>query len=337
MNTTANPETQEKDEKAERLAAFANRGRRRKVVESYEPVAPERLTPEQRRSWEEDGYFVMRGLVPAETCARIDADVIARVREMDASGSSMDSLKVSGGSFTVAEENFLHEVEKPEDKISKLYNLHREDLFRHLSRSPDLATILSGLLGPDVDVFNSQYIFKNPGAWGQPWHQDSLYFQFDRFPQVGIWLATSEATVENGCLFVAPGSHREPLHKHLADSRPGANLGYLEIRDYDFADAVPVLMQPGDVLVFHSFLMHRSVDNQSRSRRTAVVYHYGAAGTRHLGMRSPTVDWMPAVRDGAAVPPGTHQPWQQWRNRLQLGIGVGIFRLQRLFKRSRAE
>lgn len=192
---------------------------------------------------------------------------------------------------------FLHDVDEPEDKISKLYNLHREAPYRTLARRPDLALLISGLLGPDVDIFNSQYIFKNPGAWGQPWHQDSLYFQFNRFPQAGVWLATSEATAENGCLYVLPGSHREPIHEHLPDSRADANLGYVEIRDHDFSGSVPVLMEPGDILVFHSFLMHRSADNTSDGRRTAVVDHYGQAGTRQTGLPSPTVDWMPIVRD----------------------------------------
>lgn len=319
------------DDRAERLAAHVNRGRRSKTVASYAPARPDLLTREQCRAWEEEGYFILRGLVPKDVCAEIDADVIGRVRDMAANGHAIDALRVSGASFTVAEENFLHDVDKPEDKTSKLYNLHREVPYRALARRRDLAMLISGLLGPDVDIFNSQYIFKNPGAWGQPWHQDSLYFQFNRFPQVGVWLATSEATAENGCLCVMPGSHREPVHKHFPDSRADANLGYVEIRDYDFSGAVPVLMEPGDVLIFHSFLMHRSADNTSVGRRTAVVYHYGQAGTRQTGLPSPTVDWMAVVRSGEPVPTGAGGPLEGLRLRLQLGLGVSLYRLRQLF------
>ena len=45
------------------------------------------------------------------------------------------------------------------------------------------------------------------------------------------------------------------------------------------ADEVCVLMDPGDVLVFDSHLMHRSKDNGSDGLRAAMVYHYGVAGT----------------------------------------------------------
>ncbi len=324
------------DDKTARIAAYANRGREKKTVESFAPADENRLTTEQCRAWTDDGFFLLRTAVPLDVCEEIDSFVLETVRRMDREGHRLDAALVSAGSFTVPEENFPARVQLPEDKVSKLYNLHRKDRFRHLARRDDLGRIMAGLLGPDVDVFNSQYIFKNPGAWGQPWHQDSLYFAFDRFPQVGLWLATSRATVENGCLFVLPGSHREPLHEHLPDSRPGANLGYLEIRDQDFARETAIPMEPGDVLVFHSFLMHRSADNASSERRTALVYHYGAAGTRHTGLPSPTVDWMPVVRKGALVAPGTYRPWDEWRTQTRLGIGLGLYRIQKLVERIRS-
>jgi ectoine hydroxylase-related dioxygenase (phytanoyl-CoA dioxygenase family) len=137
-----------------------------------------------------------------------------------------------------------------------------------------------------VDCFLSQFIFKNPGAWGQPWHQDSHYFFFGPDnggrPIVGLWLAVTAATLENGCLHVIPGSHTEPVHEHVDDLRPGANYGYREIVDFDFSNAVPVLMEPGDLLVFDSHLMHRSTDNVSNGIRAAMVYHCAATGTVDL-------------------------------------------------------
>ena len=119
---------------------------------------------------------------------------------------------------------------------------------------------------PDIDCFQSQFIFKNPGVIGQPWHQDSYYFRFDRQPQVGVWLALSEATLENGCLWVVPGSHaKREIFEHIPDRRPAANRGYQEIVNQDVARQVPALMQPGDVLFFDSYLMHH-VDRQRRER-----------------------------------------------------------------------
>lgn len=258
------------------------------------PACPELLPSGGADQWMRNGYVVLRHAVDDATCAAINERAIAMVRDI-ATGEGMNGAFHKDGSFTVPEENFAPDAgDSPEDRTSKLFNLHRHDPFREVAMMPPITSVVAGVLGPDIDCFNSQFIFKNPGAWGQPWHQDSLYFNFDRYPQVGVWVATSPATEVNGCLYIAPGSHTEPLHRHVPDFRPGANLGYLEVVDYDFSGAVPVLMDPGDVLVFHSFLLHRSGDNTSSARRTALVFHYGQAGTQTIGGASSTIDWMPA-------------------------------------------
>ena len=268
-------------------------------------VRPADLTDAQARQWVEDGYFVVRDLVPTDTCEQVNDAAITRVREIRATGVQFGSSAMADGQILIGEENFTDRTPpaQPEDHASKLYNLHRHGVFNELARHDEVNRYVGAVLGADVDCFNSQFIFKNPGAWGQPWHQDSLYFTFDRHPQVGMWLATSEATIDNGCLWVAPGSHTEPLHVHVPDRRPEANLGYLEVIDHDFAEAIPVLMDPGDVLFFHSFLMHKSDDNRSASRRTALVYHYGEPGTSRVveDGQSRTIDWMPTRRSAGEV------------------------------------
>lgn len=177
----------------------------------------------------------------------------------------------------------LPEANLDGEQVSKVFKLHRDGVFADFARSPAVTDLVAELVGPRLDCFLSQFIFKNPGAWGQPWHQDSWYFPFEPpRPITGVWLAVTEATLENGCLHVVPGSHREPVHEHVPDARPGANYGYVEIVDHDMSASVPVLMDPGDLLLFDSHLMHRSTDNESTGIRAAMVYHYAATGTREL-------------------------------------------------------
>jgi ectoine hydroxylase-related dioxygenase (phytanoyl-CoA dioxygenase family) len=89
----------------------------------------------------------------------------------------------------------------------------------------------------------------------------------------------------------------------VGDRRPHASYGYVEIVDHDFAGEVPVLMQPGDLLVFHSHLMHRSTDNDSPTPRYAMVYHLAEGGTidqseERWGFTPPNTDWLPVRRAG---------------------------------------
>ena len=252
-------------------------------------------------AWDDDGFVRIDGFVAPEVGEAMLDDVVSMVRS--AGGSPFVD-----GALVLPEANLRDVDGPPESTTSKVFRLHRRPAFSSFLARPEVVEVLVERLGPDVDCFLSQFIFKNPGAWGQPWHQDSYYFPFDPArPVVGLWLAVTKATLENGCLHVLPGSHAETVHEHVPDRRPDANYGYVEIVDHDMAGAVPVLMAPGDLLVFDSHLMHRSTDNLSAGIRAAMVFHFAAAGTRDLteqrtGHQSPVNDWMPLLRDGELVP-----------------------------------
>jgi phytanoyl-CoA hydroxylase len=263
------------------------------------PVAID-IDDARTKAYEIDGFFkIERFADPAVGQAMLD-DVIDIVRAQDR-GETVDA-------YVMPEAQPDFGGEKPEDVIAKVFKLHRRPAFRTFLETPDLLPIMTTLLGTDdIDCFLSQFIFKNPGAWGQPWHQDSFYFPFvPARPVVGLWLAVTEATLENGCLHVLPGSHREPVHRHIPDRRPGANHGYMEIVDHDMDGQMPSLMAPGDLLVFDSHLMHRSTDNVSSGIRAAMVFHVAGAGTvdrteEILGHESVVNDWVPLVRGGTYV------------------------------------
>ena len=257
------------------------------------------LTDAQRTSWAEKGYFRIRGFTSAEICAGMLRRVTDIVRDPD--------LAAALGVKVVLESNKAGgATENTEDGVSKVFKLHRDPVFADFAHAAAVVDPVSELIAPDIDVFLSQFIFKTAGAWGQPWHQDSFYFPFEPArPVVGVWLAVTEATLVNGCLHVLPGSQAEPVHAHIPDRRPGANYGYFEIVDHDMRSAEPVLMDPGDLLVFDSHLMHCSTDNESGGIRAAMVYHYAAAGTvDRTEEYFPSVnDWVPARRDGRPTEP----------------------------------
>ena len=252
------------------------------------------VAAEQRRAWERDGFFFLRGFAPREVTHAMHR----RAVEVSRQGFGWVPEQ---GRLVLPEANLQGCVgpDAPaEQRVSKVFRLHRDGVFHRFITSPEVLEVATALLGPEVDCFLSQFIFKNPGAWGQPWHQDEWYFPFDRHPQVGLWLAVTEATLQNGCLFVLPGSHREPVHDHVPDRRPGANFGYMEIVDHDPSAAVPVLMEEGDLLVFHSRLMHCSIDNESTGIRAAMVYHVSPHGTVDGTPDSPVNDWLPITPGG---------------------------------------
>ncbi len=252
----------------------------------------------QRTSWRDDGFFVLPAFAEPSVCKAM----LERVAELCTRAESGERV---ADAFRMPEPALRDAPGTAAERTSKLFRVHRhEPVFRGFAREPRLLARIAELIGPDVDCFLSQFIFKNPGALGQPWHQDAFYFPFDRGPQVGVWLAVTEATLENGPLWVLPGSHREPVHAVEPDRRPHAQFGYVEITDHDMTGARPVLLQAGDLLIFHGHLMHKSTDNRSRGMRAAMVYHFGEAGTvdATLERKGYTInDWLPVMRGGRAV------------------------------------
>jgi ectoine hydroxylase-related dioxygenase (phytanoyl-CoA dioxygenase family) len=246
-------------------------------------------------AYERDGFLVLRGFAAPETTAGM-LDAAIAITRRHTSGA------IEPPTFVTPEQNLAGSgAAPPEDASSKVFRIHHREPFHEFATRRDVLDAVGTLLGSDeIDCFLSQFIFKSPGAWGQPCHQDSFYFPFTPArPVVGVWLAVTEATTENGCLYVVPRSHQEPVHEHVVDRRPNANLGYYEIVDYDLSSAVAVEMQPGDLLLFDSHLMHFSTDNGSGRRRAAMVYHYARAGTvdHTVERRGYSInDWMPVRR-----------------------------------------
>jgi len=250
------------------------------------------LSQTQKQSWNEKGFILIPNFFPEDKCIEINQTVIDIVRSMVGNSEEFNHAYIDQGHIGISEMKPSHKIENIEDEMSKVFRLHQTGIFNEFIKRDDLLNIVEDILGENIDCFLSQFIFKNPGAWGQPWHQDSSYFPFDRAPQVGAWLATSAATKENGCLVILPGSHKEVIHEHLPDDRPGSNYGYTEIKDHDFKKEMPLFLNTGDLLLFHSFLMHKSYDNKSNNRRTAMVYHFAETGTDFGELDSPTNEWI---------------------------------------------
>jgi phytanoyl-CoA hydroxylase len=250
------------------------------------------LTGAEQAAYDRDGFVVRRGFAPGECAPMLD-----RVIDLARRAAAGEDVAPA---FVMPEANLRGRDGEPEALVSKIFRLHRDPTFHAFATRTDLVAMVASLLGTGpLDCFLSQFIFKNPGAWGQPCHQDSYYFPFEPArPVVGAWLAVTPATLENGCLHVVAGSHHEPVHEHVPDRRPGANYGYVEIVDHDLAAAEPVLLDAGDLLLFDSHLMHFSTDNTSNGVRAAMVYHFARHGTidHTEAQRGYTInDWVPVV------------------------------------------
>jgi len=115
---------------------------------------------------------------------------------------------------------------------------------------------------------------KHPGYSSvTSWHQDIRYWRFDRPELVSTWLALGTENVDNGCLLVLPGSHRWDLDPGRFDASLFLRTDLPE-NEKLLATAVPVELERGDVLFFHSRTLHAAGQNQSTTVKRTLVYTY---------------------------------------------------------------
>ena len=186
-------------------------------------------------------------------------------------------------------------LEELRRRVTRVHMLHRHDpLSERFLLHPRILDVVEALVGPDVLALQTMLFFNGPGVGGQGWHQDSYYITTYPDSLVGSWLALDRADEETGCLRVVPGSNHEPVYP---DRERGslihaegvfADLGTVEkASDLDddvntlsrvaekYESSLPVVVDPGDVVFFHSHLLHRSHQNRSLERwRRAFVSHY---------------------------------------------------------------
>lgn len=156
-----------------------------------------------------------------------------------------------------------------------------DDSFGLMSRSKRLVNAVESLLGAKGTVchFHSKVMQKEPkvgGAW--EWHQDYGYWYKNGFlypeAMISVMVALTESTVENGCLQVLRGTHKMQRFEHkFIGEQQGADPDFVAEAE-KISELVYVTLQPGDVLFFHSNILHRSDANLSDKPRWSVISAY---------------------------------------------------------------
>ena len=236
-----------------------------------------RLMHEERFSWEENGYFVRY-------------DVFTR-KENDVLRQIADDIAVGKRPFptTNIDQNALVRDGKVKASgISAMHKIHHVSCYcpEFLARVRDqrLTDPIVDLLGPDLLGLNNLYIWKSPKiGLGFPWHQDKWYFnhQYKTEMTVGTWTAIDTADIENGCLYVIPGSHKYGILKH-GDLEGSQQNEFKIARDARDEDGIAVEVPPGAVVWFNNQLLHKSTDNHSLRFRRCNVAHYISANAERI-------------------------------------------------------
>jgi phytanoyl-CoA hydroxylase len=240
------------------------------------------LSADQLDQMEERGYCVLEDVFSREEmdalAERIGEYQVRHETELLAKGGTEGISRAGEISFTA----FLAE---------------NDEQIAAFCRRPEFVAITTRLLGPDVDLYWNQSVFKQPeGTRDFPWHQDDGYTPVEPSPYVTLWLAVSDATAENGCISVLPGSHKRGLVPHEKTA-----IGLSCYGNHEPDQGVRVPLRAGSIACFWSLMFHKSGPNRSEAVRKAYVIQYSKAGLRNLRTGEFIADRIPIARKGSAA------------------------------------
>ncbi|HTL08651.1 MAG TPA: phytanoyl-CoA dioxygenase family protein [Chitinophagaceae bacterium] len=227
-------------------------------------MSREALSKEQVAQYEKDGFLIIKGFYTPEEVKKLYAVAI-------------DDAEVSKNAINV------NDSAGRRSKLSLWYK-PGNDVYGLLTRGERLVNSVNALLEGDAAVchFHSKLMQKEPrvgGAW--EWHQDYGYWYKNEFllpgQMMSVMVAITEATKENGCLQVIKGSHKMGRVEHgFSGEQVGASQHYVDLA-LKTMELVYVELAAGDVLFFHSNLLHRSEANLSDKARWSLISCYNRA------------------------------------------------------------
>lgn len=240
------------------------------------------LNAAQHEQMSTKGFIVLENFFDAETMATVDANLSEYHKAHE------ERLKAEGG---------VAGISRAGEILFSDHIAEQSDSIKAFVTRPEFAKLTSELLGPDVDLYWNQTVYKNPESTKEfPWHQDDAYTPVNHSPYLTLWLAISDATEENGCISVLPGSHIGGLRPHA-----GSDIGLVGYPSDAPDQGIKVPISSGSMIAFWSTVLHKSGPNLSTGMRKAYVIQYCKTGLRWIAGDHLVENLIPVVRNGQSV------------------------------------
>ncbi|NKB68301.1 MAG: phytanoyl-CoA dioxygenase family protein [Candidatus Latescibacteria bacterium] len=237
--------------------------------------------------YRQQGYIVVRGLF-ARTEAEQARQHYMHLRE--------------NGTYALDHQGVDSAADDPIMRYPRMTHVQRwdPDSLQLLTQSR-LAYWLRRLIEQEPFLVQGMVYFKPPGSRGQALHQDQFYLKVQPGTCMAVWIALERADEDNGCLQVVRDSGGLPI---LCTQRADTTLSFTDVGVPvpEGMETVPLVMEPGDAVLFNGSLIHGSQPNRTADRfRCALTGHYVAAGSDKVAAY-----YQPALRmDGTEAGLGT--------------------------------
>jgi phytanoyl-CoA hydroxylase len=231
-------------------------------------VSASGITTDNIKFYHDYGYLIAPNLLPASDIETLKKETAAIFR--GERGHIEGMLEVEG----------LTDAEVLKKYVAIHFPHKISSLIKGYLSNKAVVDVLKGIVSPNVKCMQSMLFVKGPGKAGQSWHQDEYYIPTRDQSLVGAWIAIDDATIDNGCLWIIPGSNKTGyMMKRVAnDSKEYADVDTVDVSQYSKEQIIPVEVKSGSVVFFNGYTLHSSQRNKTTDNfRTALVNHYMSA------------------------------------------------------------
>ncbi len=247
------------------------------------------LSEARKRQFENDGYCVVHGLFSE-----------AEIQEIEA---FFEDYKTRGGKVFDGGTDY-EEIDPAQRQVRAMHPHRYSEKAKEWLLNPNVAAVLEELLGKPALGAQTMYYFKPPGATGQGMHQDNFYLLAKPATCIAAWTAIDAADLDNGCMWVVPGSHQGDILCPDEGAERWMNYGDSHISKFPREKkpvAVPV--PRGSTMFFGGNLIHGSGPNRTRdrSRRTFIGHYIDSASEQVAKFYHPVLNMRGEIVSNVAV------------------------------------
>lgn len=228
------------------------------------------LTQEQSEFYKDQGYVILENFLDPAALKTLLNELDRLVEEKaknltkDEGGFNLEKVHKNGEINSFGGEPVGQGILRKIQEITSY-----SPLFRDFIHGDKMLDLVQDLIGDTIFYHSSKLMFKPARHGGvKPWHQDYAYWASTKPEQVTTWIALDDATPENGCMQLIPGSHKWGLVKH------GKQELQLDLKDVPQDKVKIAPMKAGSILCFHVLTMHYSGPNTSDKSRRALIADY---------------------------------------------------------------
>ncbi len=247
------------------------------------------LSNEQLQQFKEDGFLILRDFADKKKC---DAILDVAKEHLKHKIEPIETeIGYGGKSKEYRTDVTDYSTEETGTTVRRLRQVYGRDiLFKAWMEDEKIRPVLQQVLEDQVVIVTAHHnsiMTKMPHQSTETrWHQDRRYWRYSDDNLVSIWLALDDENSENGVLEFIPGSHRMHFEADRFDEK--------EYFREESSKNMPLIgkkvstpLQKGDVVLFHSLLLHRANKNNTDKAKISFVYTVKGASTKVIeGTRS---------------------------------------------------